>query len=519
MDELHASIEIEKLIRYGVNHGLINELDCVPARNSLLDLLQIANPYEGNPLDEQVDNISEILDSLLDYASEKGLIPCNTSTWRDLFDTRIMGMMMPRQSEVAEKFLNIKEKYGIDNAVDYYYGLSVDSNYIRADRIARNLCWETYTDYGSLEITINLSKPEKDPKDIAASRALPQNNYPKCLLCADNAGYAGNLNHPARQNLRLIPLTLAEEQWFFQYSPYVYYNEHCIVLHSEHIPMNISHTTFIRLFDFLDMFPRYFIGSNAGIPIVGGSILNHEHFQGGRHIFPMEKAPIETEFVHKSYPDIKGGIVKWPMSVLRLSCSDRGRLTELSSCILDMWREYSDQSADIISYSKKDGEKVLHNAITPIARKNLRCEYEIDLVFRNNRTSCEHPDGIFHPHRELHHIKKENIGLIEVLGLAVLPGRLKLELDMIKDILTGTVRYKDKRYDEKDDIYKHINWIEYLVGLYGTDLSPGKAGEIIRYEVGLRFLRVLLDAGVFKKDESGSEAFNRFLSHIGFHAC
>lgn len=515
MNGLSASMEIEVLIRFGLKHNLIGKYDVITVRNGLLDLLKIDEPYEGE-ISEVPESVSPILRNLLDYSVGRGLIPDNTTSWSDLFDTRIMGILMPRQSEVIREFHDIAKDKGIDKATDYFYNLSIDSNYIRMDRIQKNLYWETETDYGPLEITINLSKPEKDPKEIAAARQLPQSNYPKCLLCLDNVGFTGTLNHPARQNLRVIPMNLAGEQWYLQYSPYVYYNEHCIALHSEHIPMKMSKSTFIRLFDFIKQLPHYFIGSNADIPIVGGSILNHEHFQGGRHVFPMEKAKIEKSFYNPSHPGIKAGIIKWPLSTLRLSGKDTEELIEMSSEILEKWREYSDRQAGILAYSNKDGKATPHNTITPIARKNGEGEFEIDLVFRNNRTSDEHPEGIFHPHRELHHIKKENIGLIEVMGLAVLPGRLNTELDEIKDILTGKTAYARGNYGLEHELFKHLPWMEDMIGRYGTCLDETQAGSLLKNEVGLKFLNVLLHAGVYKRDREGQDAFARMMSCLGF---
>lgn len=515
MNEQSAAMEIERLLNFGLHNNMIGIDDVIPVRNGLMDLFQLSEPYYGEVDQSMPENASEILNKLLDYAAEKKLIPDNTISWRDLFDTRIMGYLMPRQSEVVKNFKATASRYDIESATDEFYKLSRDSNYIRMDRINKNIYWEAETDYGPLEITINLSKPEKDPKDIEASKLLPQNNYPKCPLCIENVGFHGNLNHPARQNHRVIPLTICGDKWYFQYSPYVYYNEHCIVLHSEHIPMKISDKTADRLFDFLELFPHYFIGSNADLPIVGGSILNHEHFQGGRHVFPMEKAPVEKSFIHTLYPDVKAGIVKWPMSTLRLS-GDRKQLAGLFSRILSLWREYNDESAQIIAYTEKDGEMIPHNTITPIARKNKNGEFEIDLVFRNNRTSKEYPDGIFHPHKELHHIKKENIGLIEVMGLAVLPGRLNSELSSIEKILTGNINYSREDYDPGSPLYKHIPWIEDMISRYGTSLEISKAHRLIKDEVGEKFLQVLCDAGVFKRDKAGQNAFMKLMKHLGF---
>jgi UDPglucose--hexose-1-phosphate uridylyltransferase len=513
MMPMQASLEIEKLLKFGLKHKLIESEDVIPSRNALMDLLKINEPYDGEVEESTEDSPHDILENLLNYAVNQGMIE-NTVTMRDLFDTKMMGILMPRQSEVIKRFWDTARCEGIKSATDQFYRLSIDSNYIRMDRINKNLYWQVETGYGPIEITINLSKPEKDPKEIAAARKMPQMNYPKCLLCLENVGYAGNMNHPARQNHRVIPLNLNGEQWYLQYSPYVYYNEHCIVFYREHIPMHISEKTFARLFDFIEQFPHYFIGSNADLPIVGGSILNHEHFQGGRHEFPMEKAAIEERFIHPKYPNVKAGIVKWPLSTLRLS-GDKDELIKLSSDILKAWREYSDPDADILSYTDNGKERIPHNTITPIARKNKASKFEMDLVFRNNRTTDKYPEGIFHPHRELHHIKKENIGLIEVMGLAVLPGRLNSELVKIEGILKGA-EISSEYYDEKNPLYKHMPWIKDMISKYGRSLTDEEASSVIKEEVGHKFLDVLLDSGVFKRNEKGKNAFRKFIHKLGF---
>lgn len=516
MGAIDGALEIERLIKFGLDHEMIEESDTIPVRNGLLDLLKVSEPYCGGVPDEKMDSPSPILCNILDYASEHGILGDDTVTNRDLLDARIMGYLMPRQSEVIKKFWITAKEKGIKKATDDFYSLSKCSNYIRMDRINKNLYWRGKTPYGSLEITINLSKPEKDPRDIEAAKKAVKVSYPKCLLCLENVGYAGNINHPARQNHRVIPLTLNGEQWYFQYSPYVYYNEHCIVFYRDHVPMKISEKTFVRLFDFLEKFPHYFIGSNADIPIVGGSILSHEHFQGGRHIFPMEEAEVERKFINRDFPDVEAGIVKWPMSVIRLCGDDRDAITKLASNILNAWRDYSDESAGIFAYTKKDGETVSHNTITPIARRNARGKLELDLVLRNNRVTEEHPYGIFHPHRELHHIKKENIGLIEVMGLAVLPGRLQSELKDIERILTGEVIYHKNMYDESSGLYKHISWIEEMIKAYGTGLKREDARAVLEHQVCRKFSMVLEDAGVFKRDQKGTSAFIRFMSQLKF---
>jgi UDPglucose--hexose-1-phosphate uridylyltransferase len=517
MNKSNAAMNIERLLNFTKQQNMIDKLDIIPCRNSLMDLFRINEPYEGEIPEESLDSAVPVLESLLDYAYEIGLLEENTTTHRDLLDAKIMGLLMPRQSEVAKNFYCTCKESNVIKATDNFYKMSIASNYIRMDRIKKNLYWEAPTGFGSLEITVNLSKPEKDPKEIAASKLVPQTNYPKCLLCIENVGYAGTINHPARQNHRVIPVTVGQEQWYLQYSPYVYYNEHCILFHGNHVPMKISDKTFTRMFDFVEQFPHYFIGSNADLSIVGGSILSHEHYQGGRHVFPMEKAPIEVELKSEEYSEIKAGIVRWPLSVIRLSSKNNKQLKELSVKILKAWREYSDEKQGILAFTKKDGESIPHNTITPIARKNANGDYEIDLVLRNNRTSEEHPDGIYHPHKELHHIKKENIGLIEVMGLAVLPARLNKELKLIEEILCGNHKLYEEAFSiDNHELNKHAKWIKELVSKYGTTNANEKAEEYIQKEVGNKFLQVLLDAGVYKKDEVGTKGFVGFMNSIGF---
>ncbi|MFD2613846.1 UDP-glucose--hexose-1-phosphate uridylyltransferase [Paenibacillus gansuensis] len=510
-------LQIERLLQFGVQRGLLEPLDVIPARNALLDLFRLAEPFGGEVPEERLDSAVEVLEVLLDYAAASGMLEADTLTHRDLLDARIMGLLMPRQSEVVRQFWRTAEESGIEAATSDYYRFSTDSNYIRMDRIRKNQYWLTNTEYGDLEITVNLSKPEKDPKEIALLKTVQQSNYPACLLCVDNVGYAGRLNHPARQNHRIIPLTLVDEPWNFQYSPYVYYNEHSIIFHNEHVPMKLTPATFARLLDFLDRFPHYFIGSNADLPIVGGSILNHDHFQGGRHQFAMERAESEAFFSHRDFPGVKASIVKWPMSVVRMSGSDKEELLKLAALVFEQWQGYSNPMLDIAAFTETDGGKIPHNTVTPIARRNTQGEYEIDLVLRNNRTSEEHPDGIFHPHQDLHHIKKENIGLIEVMGLAVLPGRLKDELQQISAFLTGqAVLSDDIRKDASHPLNKHSDWISSMVSSYGTSLSAAEAEEMLRGEVGRKFLNVLKDAGVYKQDAPGRAAFRRLMVHMGF---
>ncbi len=444
-----------------------------------------------------------ILSRMCDYAYGHGLIAENGVVYRDLFDTKIMSMLMPRPSEVIRKFRELCETESPRVATDYYYKLSRDSDYIRRYRIARDMKWIAPTKYGDLDITINLSKPEKDPKAIAAAKNAKQSGYPKCLLCRENEGYAGRINHPARQNHRIIPVTINGSQWGFQYSPYVYYNEHCIVFNFQHVPMKIDHAAFCKLFDFVKQFPHYFVGSNADLPIVGGSILSHDHFQGGHYEFAMAKAPVERSFTIDGFEDITAGVVKWPMSVIRLNGPDSDRIIALADRILEKWREYTDEDAFVYAYA--DNEP--HNTITPIARKRGD-NFELDLVLRNNITTEEHPLGVYHPHAKLHHIKKENIGLIEVMGLAVLPARLKEEMAQLKAaILSGA----NLREDEL--LAKHADWVEEFAPKY-EKIDAFNIDGIIEKEIGLVFMEVLEDAGVYKRTLEGQAAFDRFIESI-----
>ena len=491
---------IKKLVNYGLNKGFFEENDKIYITNRLLETLGI-NDYT-EPAEEYADiDLEKVLADILSYAVESGKIG-DTVTERDLFDTKIMGVLMPRPSEVIKTFY---EKYEKDpkEATDYYYNLSCDSDYIRRYRIARDVKWVTDTEYGMLDITINLSKPEKDPKAIAAAKAAPQSGYPKCLLCRENEGYAGHINHPARQNHRIIPLTINEQPWCMQFSPYVYYNEHCIVFNSVHTPMQINRDTFKKLLDFVALFPHYFVGSNADLPIVGGSILSHDHFQGGHYTFAMEKAPVETELNFEGFNDIKAGIVKWPMSVIRLTADSKDRLIELADKILVKWRGYTDDGAFI--YAETNGEP--HNTITPIARRRGE-QFELDLVLRNNITTPEHPLGVYHPHNELHNIKKENIGLIEVMGLAVLPARLKSEMASLAKAL---VEGGDIKNDEI--LAKHYEWAEKIKAKY-NDINKENVDGILQTEIGIVFANVLEHAGVYKRDEAGKQAFVRFADFV-----
>ncbi len=496
--------DIRKLVIYGVQTGLVPEEDVVYTTNRLLELFSLDELEDcGQPVTMREDELEAVLGRLLDYAYENGITTENSIVYRDLFDTKIMGMLMPRPSEVVRKFYELYRTVSPEAATDYFYKLSRDSDYIRRYRIVKDMKWVAPTQYGDLDITINLSKPEKDPKAIAAARNAKQSGYPKCLLCRENEGYAGRVNHPARQNHRIIPVVINGSQWGFQYSPYVYYNEHCIVFHYQHIPMKIDHATFCKLFDFVRQFPHYFVGSNADLPIVGGSILSHDHFQGGHYEFAMAKAPVERSFTVKGYEDVQAGIVKWPMSVIRLRGEDTDRIIALADVILSKWREYTDEAAFIYAYT--DGEP--HNTITPIARKRGEL-YELDLVLRNNITTKEHPLGVYHPHARLHHIKKENIGLIEVMGLAVLPARLKEEIAELKEaMLTG----KDLRGEE--NLAKHADWVEEFSPKYDK-IDASNIDEIIEKEIGLVFMEVLEDAGVYKRTEEGQKAFDRFVNSL-----
>ena len=489
---------IDSLVSYAMNRGLAEPCDHQLLINRLLELLGMD---DYTPTDEpQTEELEEILAGMLDYAVQKGLCEDNI-TARDLFDTKIMGIITPMPREVIRTF---NEKYAVDPvaATDWYYRFSCDTDYIRRYRIAKDMRWKYASEYGQIDITINLSKPEKDPKAIAAAKNAPQSGYPKCLLCRENEGYAGRMNHPARQNHRIIPIQMGGKDWCLQYSPYVYYNEHCIVFNAQHIPMKIDRSAFEKLLDFVTVFPHYFVGSNADLPIVGGSILSHEHFQGGHYTFAMETAPVETPVTFAGYEDIEAGIVKWPMSVIRLDGTDPKRLADLAEKILNCWRGYSDEAVGVVAFS--DGEP--HNTITPIARRR-EGKYELDLVLRCNITTGEHPLGVFHPHADKHHIKKENIGLIEVMGLAVLPSRLKKELaDLAEAIVAGS----DIRADEV--LNKHADWVEELKQQY--TFTPENAMDIILQETGKVFAAVLEDAGVYKNTAEGKAAFLRFVNAV-----
>ncbi len=494
---------IRKLTAYGILTGLVPKEDQIYTINRLLELFGLEELEDASqPVDVSVEELPEILEGMLDYAYETGLMEENGVVYRDLFDTKIMSVLLPRPSEVIRKFEELYRE-SPRQATDFYYKFSSDSDYIRRYRIKKDMKWIAPTEYGDLDITINLSKPEKDPKAIAAAKTAKQSGYPKCLLCRENEGYAGRVNHPARQNHRIIPVTIQGDTWGFQYSPYVYYNEHCIVFNGKHVPMKIEHNTFCKLFDFVKQFPHYFVGSNADLPIVGGSILSHDHFQGGHYEFAMAKAPVERSFTVKGFEDVEAGIVKWPMSVIRLSAADTERIIALADVILEKWRGYTDEAAFI--FAETEGEP--HNTITPIARKRGE-KYELDLVLRNNITTEEHPLGVYHPHANLHHIKKENIGLIEVMGLAVLPARLKGEMERLKEAMLAG---RDLRGDEA--LAKHADWVDEFKGKYDS-IDSSNIDEIVEKEIGLVFMQVLADSGVYKRTPQGQEAFDRFIASL-----
>lgn len=491
---------INELIQYGLKNGLIDEADKVYTTNRLLELFNLSS-YTPGDISDSVRPIDEILEDALNYAADNGFLEDDSITTKDLFDTKIMGLLTPPPSYVRNTF---RSKYNASpvDATNYYYDFSKATNYIRKDRIAKDEKWVTDTKYGKIDITINLSKPEKDPRDIAKALKAVKSGYPSCLLCMENEGYAGHTTHPARQNHRIIPVTLDNQDYFIQYSPYVYYNEHCIVFNKEHTPMVINRATFVKLLDFVRQFPHYMIGSNADLPIVGGSILSHDHFQGGNYTFAMAKAPYAWNFTLDKYPDITAGVVDWPMSVIRLQSRDAADLADASDYILNKWRSYTDEAAYI--YCQTEGEQ--HNTITPIARMSNGL-FEIDLVLRNNITTDEHPSGLYHPHAKYHHIKKENIGLIEVMGLAVLPARLKAEIAAMEEaILNGD------DISQIDSISHHAEWVDEWIGNY--TISRDTIHEIIQKEIGLTFSEILECAGVYKRTKDGEAAFNRFIDSL-----
>ena len=489
---------IKKLVQYGIEKDLITQEDANYTINRLLEILDLDEYIEPEQNYENI-NLETTLMEILDYSVEKGLID-DTIINRDLFDTKLMSVLVPPPHEVIEEFKKLYLQ-SPERSTDWYYKFSQDTDYIRRYRITKDIRWQTETEYGNLDLSINLSKPEKDPKDIAAAKSAKQKGYPKCMLCPENEGYAGRLNHPARQNHRIIPLQIGGESWYFQYSPYVYYNEHCIVLNSKHTPMVINKSTFKKLFDFIKIFPHYFVGSNADLPIVGGSILSHDHFQGGHFEFAMERAEIEKYFTIKGFEDIETGILKWPMSVIRIRHKNTERLVEFAAYILNKWRNYNDK--DVFIFSETNGEP--HNTITPIARKKDNV-YELDLVLRNNITTDEYPLGVYHPHKELHHIKKENIGLIEVMGLAVLPSRLEKELKETAKCILNKLDLRKNEYTAK-----HADWVYDFLPNY-SDINENNIMNILEKEIGLVFIKVLECCAVFKRDKKGLDAFVKFIN-------
>ena len=491
---------ISRLVQYGIETGLLPECEKIYATNLLLDLFHEDSYEEPEEKAENID-LESVLKELLDEAVNRGLIE-DSIGYRDLFDTKMMNCLVPRPAQVQKEFWDAYEK-SPEAATEYFYKLSQDSDYIRRYRVKKDKKWTVESPYGTIDITINLSKPEKDPKAIAAAKNAKNNAYPKCQLCMENEGYAGRLDHPARENHRIIPITINESKWGFQYSPYVYYNEHCIVFNGEHTPMKIDRAAFTKLFDFVKQFPHYFLGSNADLPIVGGSILSHDHFQGGHYTFAMAKAPVEKKVTIPGYEDVEAGIVKWPLSVLRIRHQDEKRLIDLADHVLKAWRGYTDEAAFI--FAETDGEP--HNTITPIARMKDGM-YELDLTLRNNITTEEHPLGVYHPHAQYHHIKKENIGLIEVMGLAVLPARLKDEIELLKEYI---LERKDIRSNEK--IEKHADWVEKFLPEY-EEINADNIEEILQQEIGKVFVHVLEDAGVYKCTEEGRKAFMRFIETL-----
>ena len=491
--------EIKKLVTYGLKHQLIMPEDETYTINQYLEVFRL-DEYDDPDIEGEEIILPEILDKMIDAAYDRYIIKSDDIVTRDLFDTKLMGIMTPKPSQVIKEFRELY-KESPEKATEFFYEFSQDTNYIRRDRVKKDMKWKVNSPYGDIDITINLSKPEKDPKAIAAAKNAKQSAYPKCQLCMENEGYAGRMNHPARQNHRIMPIVINDSKWGFQYSPYVYYNEHCIVFNGQHTPMKIDKQAFIKLFDFVKQFPHYFLGSNADLPIVGGSILTHDHFQGGHYEFAMERAEIEKEFVIPGYEDVKAGIVHWPLSVIRIQSKDEKRLIDLADYILKKWRGYTDEEAYI--FAETDGEP--HNTITPIARKKGDV-YELDLTLRNNITTEECPLGLYHPHNEYHHIKKENIGLIEVMGLAVLPSRLKAEMEHLSECLI-----KKEEIGQYEDLKKHEAWVNEIKAKY-EDINAENVMDILKEEIGQVFVKVLEDAGVYKCNEEGRTAFGRFIS-------
>ncbi len=511
----HLQILIERLVQFGLQHSLLQELDMFVARNSLLDIFALAEPCA----DEKIDAISketapelptELLEELLNVAAEMNLFDAEAHALRVNFEARIMGTLMPRESEVAAKFTSLLNSEGAKAATLWFYDLCIKSNYIRTAQIAKNIKWDYACKYGELEITINLTKPEKDPKTIALERLQPAAGYPKCMLCIENIGYAGRINFPARQTHRVVPFDICGEKWYMQYSPYVYYNEHCIIFSHKHEPMSVTPKAFEQIFDFVDMFPHYTCGSNADLPIVGGSILSHTHFQGGNYEFPMQRAKAVRTYKHENYPDIVIENINWPISSVRVKSENKMQMLAFAEKVLSAWRIYEDKEANIVPFTEKDGEKTPHNTITPILHRSGGV-YVFDLVPRNNRTSEEHPDGIFHPHKEIHHIKKENIGLIEVMGLAILPARLKEQSEQICNVLCGKLSAEAA----KKAMPEHADWLCYLQNKYTATMGEKEAQSTVKEEIGAKFETCLEHAGVFKQTESGKNAYDKFMHTLG----
>ena len=513
--------EVEKLIGYAVLYGLVNDDDRLLVTNAVLECIGCDSYAEFTReekalIEKEVAKITyptEVLDNLVEWAAQKGTLSADTLTFRDLLNSKIMGQVLARTSVIRNNFWYTYQT-NRERATSDFYELNKRSNYIRTDRIAKNFGWEHPSEYGNLEITINLSKPEKDPRDIAAQRNVVATNYPKCLLCKENEGYMGRVNHAGRQNLRTIKLDLTNEDWYFQYSPYIYYNEHCIVFSGAHRPMKIDRACFEHILGFVSLFPHYFLSSNADLPIVGGSILSHDHFQGGRHVFPMEKATIKEYVSFEGFQDVKAGIVNWPISVLRLR-GDKERLISLADAILHSWIDYNDEKLGIISHTNG----VRHNTLNPVARFKDG-QYELDLALRNNRTDAEHPMGIFHPYEHLHNIKKENIGIIEVMGLAILPGRLKTEMASIKTLLAEAIKDGNnfaKAYAEMEadpDLQKHSKWLQRYINAATTPPCADTLDSFIEHIIGNTFCEVLENCGVFKNTAEGDEGFRRFIAQV-----
>jgi UDPglucose--hexose-1-phosphate uridylyltransferase len=513
-------LQIERLLQYGCQKGLLAQLDVIEARNSLLDLLELDEPYAGAVMAEQLNSADDILGRLVGYAAGKGLLAGDEPEYRALFDNRIMGCLMPRPSEVAGRFGMIAGEQGIRAATDWFYQLCLDSNYIRMAEIRKNVSWKTDTAYGAMEITINLTKPEKDPRQIAMDSRKPRSGYPACQLCAENVGYAGRYDFPARQTLRLIPVTINREPWYFQYSPYVYFQEHCIVLSERHEPMKMDGGTFEGLLDFIGQFPHYFCGSNTELPITGGSILSHEHFQGGRHVFPIHGAAAIRRFRWTCDPEPGIEILRWPLSTIRLTSTSRAKLAALAGHILQSWRGYNDPDAGILAQSTEAAghDPLPHNTVTPIARFSPDGRYELTIILRNNRTSKEYPDGVFHPHPEIHPIKKENIGLIEAMGLAILPGRLKRDMAVIQSVLEGRMPIQSA-LDTIDlslpGLSAHAGWIRGIIEKNGCRCTSEEATAVLQDAIGRRFTEGLEHCGVFKQDDAGIRSFIKFMTSAG----